>query len=285
MNKIVEVFSTDPCKDFDEFVLKAKGLQQKEGLWIFRGERKGKWCLKTSFERACEKFIVPAEKRVRVEQNMVREFQRRLHHYTANVPRKESNDEWMALMQHYGAPTRLLDFTYSPYVAAYFAFEAADSNCTVGVWAVNTDSCVKQLELKYEDFHKQYKLYEEERQSEHFNSIFMPRPVEKIRKMVLPINPFRLNERLAYQRGVFLCPGDVRIRFMDNLQDFMGKEKLEEKVIKFTIPTGEKGQFRDYALRSLDLMNINRITLFPGLDGFAQSFSPRIPSLFLHQRE
>jgi hypothetical protein len=38
-------------------------------------------------------------------------------------------------MQHHGAPTRLLDFTYSIYVAAYFALESADADAAV--WAVN----------------------------------------------------------------------------------------------------------------------------------------------------
>lgn len=53
------------------------------------------------------------------------------------------------------------------------------------------------------------------------------------------------------------------------------------KVIRFEITTGEEGKIRNDFLKRLDQMNINRITLFPGLDGFAQSFSPRIPTPFL----
>lgn len=43
--------------------------------------------------------------------------------------------EWLALMQHFGAPTRLLDFTQSPYVATYFAVEDATEDSVI--WAVN----------------------------------------------------------------------------------------------------------------------------------------------------
>src|SRR5436309_276549 len=39
--------------------------------------------------------------------------------------------EWLALMQHYGAPTRLLDFSYSFWIALFFAFEAAEDDCVV----------------------------------------------------------------------------------------------------------------------------------------------------------
>ena len=64
---------------------------------------------------------------------------------------------------------------------------------------------------------------------------------------------------------------------MDNLSEFTGEEDLHKKVIKFTLPTGDRGETRDAALEQLvEIMNINRITLFPGLDGFAQSFQTRV---------
>ena len=75
-------------------------------------------------------------------------------------------------------------------------------------------------------------------------------------------------------------PCNVAIGFMNNLSKFAGEDELHKNVIKFTLETGRKGEIRNKALQRLDHMNINRITLFPGLEGFAQSFEPRIDSLF-----
>ena len=55
--------------------------------------------------------------------------------FSTSLPAVDDDFQWLALMQHYGAPTRLLDFTWSPYVAAFFALER-----TLGdgvVWAMN----------------------------------------------------------------------------------------------------------------------------------------------------
>jgi hypothetical protein len=283
---VEEAFHVEECKDFPEFLDKAHALvTRSDGKWIFRGQEKAKWCLKTTLQRECERFGVAGSDIVRVEERMIREFQRRLHHYTANVP--QATDEWMALMQHHGAPTRLLDFTYSPQVAGYFAFEKAalckdktDSSDEVAIWAVNTDWCDVQLKKLYPLLPEHYTTYAKNRDSQSFNSVF----IDSAYKLVLTVNPFRLNERLVYQKGVFLCPGDVSIGFMENLIHFMGNDKLEEEVIQYTIPIGKKGEIRDQALEILDQMNINRVTLFPGLDGFAQSFPARI-LYFAKQKE
>src|SRR5258708_4434671 len=68
--------------------------------------------------------------------------QRTYHQYANHVPRKNSEIEWLSVMRHHGAPTRLLDFTYSIYVAAYFALETADMDCAV--WAVNGPWALKE---------------------------------------------------------------------------------------------------------------------------------------------
>src|SRR3989304_3886447 len=138
----MDTFFTEPCDDFEDFQNKCKKLPN--GAWIYRGQRSCTWRLETAFERAGEQFGVHGEEKIKVERNMLREFKRRLHQYTDNVPDDNSTDEWLALMQHYGAPTRLLDFTYSPHVAAYFAFENAASG-KVAVWAIDGEGISKKF--------------------------------------------------------------------------------------------------------------------------------------------
>jgi hypothetical protein len=266
-----EFFETIQCDNFSDFITKVNNLPCDEGhIWVYRGHQKASWKLKTSLERECERFGISGKEAFRREYNMVREFRRRLHHYETNVPDRDNVDEWMALMQHYGAPTRLLDFTYSPYVAAYFAFERAESGI-VAVWAVNIGWIENEFKSKEEflSLKKDYERYQNYRDSKAFLSLFLS---NLDNKFVLPVNPFRLNDRLAYQQGVFLAPATLRKRFMENLHASVSSRDDYRPVKKFTIEVGKQGKIRDKALRTLHSMNINRISLFPGLIGFAESF-------------
>ncbi len=254
-----EFYEPIPCDDFCAFVDKVQELQKdKSRRWVFKGLEKSCWPLKTTLERECERFGISGDDVQRREYNMIREFQRRLHHYETHVPRQENVDEWMALMQHYGAPTRLLDFTYSPFVAAYFAFEKAKSG-NVSVWAVDgecidrafkSDNCCDQ---RLRDAYEEYANY---RSPRAFCSLFLEDPGEKY---VLVVNPFRLNDRLAYQQGLFLCPASVTAGFMENLGGLFKSSLDSTPVKKFIINVGEKGEHRDEALRDLHSMNINRL--------------------------
>src|SRR5216684_1282684 len=102
--------------------------------------------LRTGLELACREIddgtldYAPAR-----EVAIVREFMRRAHHYLPDVPGDDNWFEWLALMQHHGAPTRLLDWTYSPSVAVHFALSHASRqpNADLAVWMVNTEWCAK----------------------------------------------------------------------------------------------------------------------------------------------
>ena len=289
MNKNEEdYYSTEFCWDIEKFISKVKELVdlsqniKKKNDWIYRGQKNSQYELETSFERACNRFKIESNKRVRIENNMIREFKRRLHHYTSNIPNDHAIDEWLALMQHYGSPTRLLDFTYSPYVAAYFAFEKAEEYVSVAVWAINVIWFRKKLKEISRLIDERYEEYRKsrERNLKNFDLIF--RRSEPI-KLMLPINPFRLNERLAYQRGIFLCPGDIRDSFVENLKVYGNKHEMRQNIIKFVIPTLRSNKNTKNAINILDSMNISQTTLFPGLDGFARSFETRMPGLFMTQ--
>jgi len=266
-----DFFESVKCNDFNDFIMKVNKLPtEKNHSWVFRGHQNACWSLKTSLERECERFRITHDEDFRREYNMVREFRRRLHHYETSVPNRDSVDEWMALMQHYGAPTRLLDFTYSPYVAAYFAFEKAESG-VVAVWAVDVGWIEKKFKSKkkFLGLKNIYEQYQNYRDSKAFILLFLS---NLDYRFVLTVNPFRLNDRLAYQQGVFLAPATLRVGFMENLNALVSARDESKPVKKYTIEVGNEGKIRDEALKTLHRMNINRISLFPGLTGFAESF-------------
>jgi hypothetical protein len=69
-----------------------------------------------------------------LEARVLRILKRKSHLFLEHLPAEDDAFEWLGLMQHHGTPRRLLDFTWSPYVAAFFALERATSDAAV--WAV-----------------------------------------------------------------------------------------------------------------------------------------------------
>jgi hypothetical protein len=174
--------------------------------------------------------------------------------------------EWLALMRHYGAPTRLMDWTWSFYVALFFAIHRTGEEHRTGkercaVWALDLDEVIRVMEPNVEKLiHgdpnvKKWETFEEVFKQEH--------------ELVVNVSAFRLNERLLVQQGTFLVPANVAVPFEDNLAAVLKKIKKPEGLIKFNISA--KRKTRQNILRRLHEMNIGRATLFPGLDGFAQS--------------
>lgn len=250
---------------------------QRKG-WLFRGQRNSEKELSSTLERACYNYGRDIKEAEDVENVLLREFRRKYHHYSMHIPNSKYTLEWFSLMRHYGAPTRLLDFTYSVYVAAYFALEEVLAPDEVdkgyAVWAINFDWATKESRNLFAKKSKEYQfltkpIEDEKEKVEAFEKIF-----RRKRPFVLacPQNPFRLNERLTIQKGIFMCPGDVTKTFEKNLCSLQGW-KDKKNIVEIIIPE----RLRREALAKLSDMNISRATLFPGLDGFAQSLKVSLP--------
>ena len=101
--------------------------QEPKHWWLFRGMPRN-FPLQTSLERALIDADIGLEEAPQIERKLLKEFKRRAHFYVDPLPAQGDVLGWLALMQHYGAPTRLLDWTYSFFVAAFFALGDAVSN-------------------------------------------------------------------------------------------------------------------------------------------------------------
>jgi hypothetical protein len=239
--------------------------------WIYRGQRSAEWELVTSLERCCDREEVVDSDRLRLEKELRRDFQRVYHQYAQHIPAQESLIEWTSLMQHHGAPTRLLDFSYSIYVAAYFALENADEDCAV--WCVSAPWALREsVALLLQAGKDQAITFQAPTQMAHeivSGDVIFANPA----KCIVPLTPFRQNDRLRTQRGTFLVPGQTSSGFMDNLREMPGCED-DTNLVKLVLPR----RVRAEALEHLYSMNISRTSLFPGLDGYAQSLGIFHPS-------
>lgn len=104
--------------------------------WAFRGELSAKWPLITSLSRRLQTYCPDAELWPLREERVLRVFRRKAHIYFREAAMLEDDLRCLALMQHHGAATRLLDFTKSPFVAAFFGLEEAEADAAV--YALNT---------------------------------------------------------------------------------------------------------------------------------------------------
>lgn len=90
--------------------------------WVFRGHGDRRWKLRPKIGRS---DVLGVEWNPSAEVGLFEEFCRRARQFDPGVG--FSTWDWLALAQHYGLPTRLLDWTQNPLVAAYFAVASSAS--------------------------------------------------------------------------------------------------------------------------------------------------------------
>jgi len=230
-----------------------------DGRWTFRGLGDGAYTLRANIEGVATKPGI-------AEDYLEREFRRRAHHFLADVPSHFDDLEWLALMQHHGAPTRLVDWTKSLYVAAFFAAESASAAKPFTIWAIDERSVQAEAAAMLglpdgADLSSR----------ENFAKIYSDDQPDAL-MLVTPVRPFRMNERLTVQQGLFLCANNPLLSFRRCTAALLvhGSRRhlaSNEWLHKFIVAP----EARLDVLRVLDKMNINAATLFPGLDGFCRS--------------
>lgn len=255
--------------------------------WIFRGVHRHK-ILKSTLERACERAGICLSHAPGIEHQLIREFRRV---YDGSDSEKAQRDTLycMGLMRHYGAPTRLLDWTYSPYVALFFAIKDSDP-CECGqhvgyLWVLDSAACrvvaheeapdrIITIERRFSD--------EGVKEDASFRALYLYEPR---RRFVLPENPWTFHERHKVQQGIFLCPGDVSRPFDENLEPVRNRDKRpdQDKALR-QHRICMSGNERNRALDQLHRANVSEASLFPGLGGLACSFWQRM-RFFQRQHE
>lgn len=254
--------------------------------WFFRGQSNSEWALTSSLERAIGVNHGDTWRSQHTEEWMLRKFQGFAHNYLTHLPAENDRLEWLALMQHHGAPTRLLDCTFSFPVAAFFAASEGDSD--FAIWAFNWNRLRETVTNRFGlAINPMFAALEFHNEMHKKANEFLTGTASGA--LAFPVQPRRSNERLEAQQGMFLFPSDAAQTLQENLERLIGqpidsindvsnlvaydanvhKAHLLHQywLLKFVLPRKE----RFNVLTDLQTMNIHEASLFPGLDGFTRS--------------
>ena len=224
-------------------------IQRHRSQFVFRGVPRVSHTLDTSLQTggfvAQERHLLSSFRKYAVE----------------SAVHGDSIWNWLSLAKHHGLPTRLLDWSYSPYVAMHFATANFNQyNEDGAIWCVDyqkTNALLPpplQKILKNED-------------ANIFTTDLLNSVASNLADFdalgsdfVLFFEPPSLDERIVNQFALFSLPSSAKLSLEELLQR---RESMYHRIV---IPAEMKWEVRD----KLDQANITERVLFPGLDGLSQ---------------
>ncbi|MCK5116228.1 MAG: FRG domain-containing protein [Candidatus Aegiribacteria sp.] len=215
----------------------------------YRGQANSEWSLVPSLYRG--------EFCVQFERELNRDFQLSASPFLKHLPKHEL--EWLFVMQHYGAPTRLLDWTEGALVALFFAVEniQCESDATVWTlhpWKLNEWTLkINRVPLASDDEMSDYCLGDPSTVNRRINAMYPA-----------AIRPSRMSSRILAQRGAFTIHG-CKISGIQRLN--MRKKFLQRIYIE--------GKAKREIRRELLMVGIGRNTIFPELDNLGRELAYR----------
>ncbi len=230
-----------------------ENIQRFRSDFVYKGLGDCRWNLKTTLIRLGGNFH-------ELERSLLRNFKK----YAMRSPvMHDSEWNWLAVAQHHGLPTRLLDWTYSPYVALHFATDNLDIYDRDGViWCANYVEIHRKLPQRLRA------VLARER-SNAFTAEMLDGVAPNLgdlerlsrREFAMFFEPPSLDDRIVNQFALFSLMSSPAAR----LDDWLAGQKSSE-VYRVVIPRELKWEIRD----KLDQANITERVLFPGLDGLSQ---------------
>jgi hypothetical protein len=219
--------------------------------YIWRGQRRKDWSLSSSLDRLFGKLNLltagPSVLENRLAEHLG-SFKYATRGRRGYNPASLLENEWWALGQHFGLATPLLDWTRSPFAAAYFAFEelASDPTDYRVVYGLARNAVTKK--------------------SEEITEIVSDLQIKQRAPVIEFIDPMSdENQRLVSQDGLFTrSPIGVPIEQWV-AREFEGSSSAI--LLRIEIPDTD----RLPCLRTLNRMNINHLSLFPDLTGASRA--------------
>lgn len=231
-----------------------QSLRRFRSTMAFRGMWNAEADLTTSLVR------LGGPRHARQEGNLLRNF--RKYARQDAVP-GDSVWNWLALAQHHGLPTRLLDWTFSPYVALHFATDdIATYGCDGVVWCVNYARAHALLpkSLRAVLRRESADVFTTEMLASAAPTLPKLDRLTRGKRFAMFFEPPSLDQRIVNQFALFsLMSGPDA-----SLEDWLaGHPKLWHRLV---IPAKLKWEVRD----KLDQANVTERVLFPGLDGLSR---------------
>ncbi len=237
-------------------------LRRFRARFAFRGLSDSAYRLETTLMRLGGRYA-------ELERHMLRNFKKYAYR---NVVEHDSLWHWLSVAQHYGLPTRVLDWTYSPFIAMHFATANIERFDRDGaIWVVDYVKAHELLPQRLRAWVEREgaNILTVQLLSEEINSLPELNALAD-EKVVIFFEPPSIDDRIVNQYAFCSVMSDPCLALDEWLVAHPG---LAKRII---VPASLKWEIRD----KLDQSNVNERVLFPGMDGLCRwlkrHYSPRI---------
>jgi len=246
-------------------------IQRHRSPFVYRGMANAANDLRTSLTRLASRREV-----ARLESHLLRNFRK---YARADAAAGDSLWNWLALAAHHGLPTRMIDWTYSPFVALHFATaDLSQYDEDAVVWCVDHGETNRRLprKLRRELDNEGASVFSVDMLNEAAQSLQELQALAK-EPFVVFLEPPSLDDRIVTQFALFSLMSNADMP-MDTWLEQHGD--VSRRVI---IPAEMKWEVRD----KLDQAGITERMLFPGLDGLTswltRYYMPRSEKVLSHE--